>query len=58
MRVQEHNGIITLYEHLMLVTSEQSPAGVLMSAIHAALMGSYRTGNAGVMLSNCVAHVD
>jgi hypothetical protein len=28
-----------------------------MSAIHAALMGSYRTSNAGVMVSNCVAHV-
>jgi hypothetical protein len=40
----------------MLVTPEQSP-GVLMSAIHAALMGSYRTSNAGVMVSNCAAHV-
>jgi hypothetical protein len=28
-----------------------------MSAIHAALMGSYRTSNAGVMVSNCTAHV-
>jgi hypothetical protein len=28
-----------------------------MSAIHAALMGSYRTSNAVVMLSNCAAHV-
>jgi hypothetical protein len=28
-----------------------------MSAIHAALMGSYRTSNAGVMVSNYVAHV-
>ena len=28
-----------------------------MSAIHAALMGSYRTSNAGVMVSNCAAHV-
>jgi hypothetical protein len=27
-----------------------------MSAIHAALMGSYRTSNAGVMVSNCAAH--
>jgi hypothetical protein len=40
----------------MLVTPEQSP-GVLISAIHAALMGSYRTSNAGVMVSNCVVHV-
>jgi hypothetical protein len=40
----------------MLVTPEQSP-GVLMSAIHAALMGSYRTSNAGAMVSNCAAHV-
>jgi hypothetical protein len=28
-----------------------------MSAIHATLMGSYRTSNAGVMVSNCAAHV-
>jgi hypothetical protein len=28
-----------------------------MSAIHAALMGSYRTSNAVVMVSNYVAHV-
>jgi hypothetical protein len=28
-----------------------------MSAIHAALMGSYRMSNAGVMVSNCVDHV-
>jgi hypothetical protein len=28
-----------------------------MSAIYAALMGSYRTSNTGVMVSNCVAHV-
>jgi hypothetical protein len=28
-----------------------------MSAIHAALMDSYRTSNAGVMVSNCAAHV-
>jgi hypothetical protein len=28
-----------------------------MSAIHAALMGSYHTSNAGVMVSNCTAHV-
>jgi hypothetical protein len=28
-----------------------------MSVIHAALMGSYRTSNAGVMVSNCAAHV-
>jgi hypothetical protein len=28
-----------------------------MSAIHAALMGSYRTSNAGVMVSKCTAHV-
>jgi hypothetical protein len=28
-----------------------------MFAIHAALMGSYRTSNAGVMVSNCAAHV-
>jgi hypothetical protein len=28
-----------------------------MSAIHAALMGSYRMSNAGVMVSNCAAHV-
>jgi hypothetical protein len=28
-----------------------------MSAIHAALMGSYRTSNVGVMVSNCVAHI-
>jgi hypothetical protein len=40
----------------MLVTPERSP-GVLMSAIHVALMGSYRTSNARVMVSNCVAHV-
>jgi hypothetical protein len=40
----------------MLVTPEQSP-GVLMSAIHAALMDSYRTSNAGVMVSNCAVHV-
>jgi hypothetical protein len=40
----------------MLVTPEQSP-GVLLSAIHAALMGSYRTSNAGVMVSNCAAHI-
>jgi hypothetical protein len=58
MRVQEHNEIITLYEHLMLVMLEKSPAGVLMSTIHAALMGSYRTSNARVMVINCVAHVD
>jgi hypothetical protein len=29
----------------------------MMSAIHAALMGSYRTSNAGVMVSNCTAHI-
>jgi hypothetical protein len=29
----------------------------MMSAIHAALMGSYRTSNAVVMVSNYVAHV-
>jgi hypothetical protein len=29
----------------------------MMSAIHAALMGSYHMSNAGVMVSNCVAHV-
>jgi hypothetical protein len=40
----------------MLVTPEQSP-GVLMSAIHAALMGSYHSSNAGVMVSNCMAHI-
>jgi hypothetical protein len=28
-----------------------------MSAIHAALMGSYRTSNAGVMVSNYVDHI-
>jgi hypothetical protein len=28
-----------------------------MSAIHVALMGSYRTSNAGVMVSNYTAHV-
>jgi hypothetical protein len=28
-----------------------------MFAIHAALMGSYRTSNAGVMVSNCATHV-
>jgi hypothetical protein len=28
-----------------------------MSAIHAALMGSYHTCNAGVMVSNCAARV-
>jgi NAD dependent epimerase/dehydratase family enzyme len=28
-----------------------------MSVIHAALMGSYRTSNAGVIVSNCAAHV-
>jgi hypothetical protein len=28
-----------------------------MSVIHAALMGSYRMSNAGVMVSNCAAHV-
>jgi hypothetical protein len=28
-----------------------------MSVIHAALMGSYRTSNAGVMVSNCASHV-
>jgi hypothetical protein len=28
-----------------------------MSAIHATLMGSYRTSNTGVMVSNYVAHV-
>jgi hypothetical protein len=28
-----------------------------MSAIHAALMGSYRTSNAGVMVTNCATHV-
>jgi hypothetical protein len=28
-----------------------------MSAIHAALTGSYRTSNAGVMVSNCAAHI-
>jgi hypothetical protein len=28
-----------------------------MSAIYAALMGSYRTSNTGVMVSNCAAHV-
>jgi hypothetical protein len=40
----------------MLVTPEQSP-GVLMTAVHAALMGSYRMNNAGVMVSNCMVHV-
>jgi NAD dependent epimerase/dehydratase family enzyme len=40
----------------MLVTPKQPP-GVLMSVIHAALMGSYRTSNAGVIVSNCAAHV-
>jgi hypothetical protein len=29
----------------------------MMSAIHAALVDSYRTSNAGVMVSNCAAHV-
>jgi hypothetical protein len=28
-----------------------------MFAIHAALMGSYRMSNAGVMVSNCATHV-
>jgi hypothetical protein len=28
-----------------------------MSAIYAALMGSYRTSNTGVMVSNCATHV-
>jgi hypothetical protein len=28
-----------------------------MTAVHAALMGSYRTNNAGVMVSNCMVHV-
>jgi hypothetical protein len=56
MWAQEHNGKNTLCEYLMLVTPGQSP-GVLMSAIHAALTGSYRTSNAGVMVSNCAAHV-
>jgi hypothetical protein len=28
-----------------------------MSAIHAALIGSYRTSNAGVMVINCAAHI-
>jgi hypothetical protein len=28
-----------------------------MSTIHAVLMGSYRTSNAGVMVSNCAAHI-
>jgi hypothetical protein len=28
-----------------------------MYAIYAALMGSYRTSNTGVMVSNCVVHV-
>jgi hypothetical protein len=56
MWAQEHNGVNTLCEYLMLVTPEQSPR-VLMSAIHATLMGSYRTSNAGVMVSNCAAHV-
>jgi hypothetical protein len=28
-----------------------------MFAIHVAMMGSYRTSNAGVMVSNCVVHV-
>jgi hypothetical protein len=28
-----------------------------MSTIHAALMGSYRTSNARVMVSNCATHV-
>jgi hypothetical protein len=40
----------------MLVTPKQSQ-GVLMSIIHAALMGSYHTSNAGVMVSNCTTHV-
>jgi hypothetical protein len=29
----------------------------MMSAIHAALMYSYRTSNVEVVVSNCVAHV-
>jgi hypothetical protein len=29
----------------------------MMFAIHTAFMGSYRTSNAGVMVSNCAAHV-
>ena len=28
-----------------------------MSAVHAALMGSYRMRNAGIMVSNCTTHV-
>jgi hypothetical protein len=28
-----------------------------MTAVHAVLMGSYRTCNTGVMVSNCAAHV-
>jgi hypothetical protein len=40
----------------MVVTPEQSP-GVLMSAIHATLMGSYHTSIVGVMVSNRAAYV-
>jgi hypothetical protein len=29
----------------------------MMSAVHAALMGSYRTSNAGIMVSNCTTQV-
>jgi hypothetical protein len=29
----------------------------MMTAIHTVLMGSYRTSNTGVMVSNCAAHV-
>jgi hypothetical protein len=29
----------------------------MISAIHATLVGSYRTSNAGVMVNNCAAHV-
>jgi hypothetical protein len=28
-----------------------------MSAVHAALMGSYSTSNAGIIVSNCATHV-
>jgi hypothetical protein len=29
----------------------------MMTAVHIVLMGSYRTSNTGVMVSNCAAHV-
>jgi uncharacterized membrane protein len=29
----------------------------MMTAVHVVLMGSYRTSNTGVMVSNCAAHV-